>query len=136
VEVCGIRGQKTNTMELICKEEVYQIIGVAMEVHKELGCGFLEVVYQEALEIEFRLKNIPYKREARLKIYYKGNLLKKFYETDFVCFDKVIVETKALDALTSVHKSQLLNYLKATGIKVGLLLNFGSKSLEYSRMVL
>jgi GxxExxY protein len=128
--------KKLNNMELICKEEVYQIVGAAMEVHNELGCGFLEAVYQEALEIEFQLRNIPYKREARLDIYYKNILLKKFYEADFICFGKVIVETKAIDGLTLIHKSQLLNYLKATGIKAGLLINFGNKSLEHSRMVL
>ncbi|MDR1675049.1 MAG: GxxExxY protein [Tannerella sp.] len=123
-------------MDLIYKEEVYQIIGAAMEVHNELGCGFLEAVYQEALEIEFQLRNVPYKREVRLEIYYKNNLLKKFYEADFICFNKVIVELKAADLLAPVHKSQLLNYMKATDLKIGLLINFGNKSLEYSRMVL
>jgi len=121
--------------ELIHGAEVYKIVGAAMEVHNELGCGFLEAVYQEALELEFQYKKIPYKREAKLEVYYKEQLLKKHYEADFICFDNVIVELKALSALTSEHESQLLNYLKATGLKVGLLINFGAKRLEYKRMV-
>jgi len=117
------------------KSETFKIIGAAMEVHKELGCGFFEAVYQEALELEFQYDKIPYQREAQLNIYYKGQLLKKYYQADFICYDGIIVELKALSALTSEHESQLLNYLKATGLKVGLLINFGNKSLEYKRMV-
>ena len=126
---------KTNHMELIYKNEVYQIIGAAMEVHKELGCGFLEAVYQEALELEFMFRGIPYIREPKLNIYYKEQLLVKYYEADFICYDKIIVELKALSDLISEHESQLLNYLKATKLKVGLLVNFGKQSLEYKRMV-
>ena len=122
-------------MELLCRTEVFKIIGAAMEVHKELGCGFLEAVYQEALELEFQYRKIPHRREAKLDIYYKGQLLKKSYEADFICYGNVIVELKALSALTSEHESQLLNYMKSTGLKVGLLINFGRKSLEYKRMV-
>ena len=122
-------------MELIFKNEVYQIIGAAMEVHKELGCGFLEAVYQEALEIEFRLRKIPYLREPKLNIYYKEQILTKYYEADFICFDNIIVELKALSGLISDHESQMLNYLKATKLKVGVLINFGRQSLEYKRMV-
>ena len=122
-------------MELIYKNEVYQITGAAMEVHSKLGCGFLEAVYQEALELEFQFRKIPYRREARLDIYYKDILLKKYYEADFICYDKIIVELKALSGLTSEHESQLLNYLKATNLRVGLLINFGKQSLEYKRMV-
>ena len=122
-------------MELIYKNEVFQIIGAAIDVHKELGCGFLEAVYQEALELEFKLRNIPYRRESKLNIYYKEQLLNKYYEADFICFDKIIIEIKALSGLTSEHESQLLNYLKATKLKVGLLVNFGTQSLEYKRMV-
>ena len=122
-------------MELIYKNEVYQIIGAAIEVHKELGRGFLEAVYQEALALEFQFREIPYSREAKLDIYYKERLLDKYYEADFICFDTVIVELKALSDLTSEHESQLLNYLKATRLKVGLLINFGKQSLEYKRMV-
>ena len=98
-----------------------------MEVHRELGCGFYEAVYQEALELEFQDRKIPYEREARLDIYYKKQLLKKYYQADFICFENVIVELKALSALTSEHESQLLNCLKATGLEVGLLINFGKK---------
>ena len=122
-------------MELIYKEEVYQIIGAAMEVHRELGCGFLEAVYQEALELEFLFRKIPYDKEAKLNIFYKERLLNKHYTADFICFDKIIIELKALSGLTLEHESQLLNYLKATNLKVGLLINFGRQSLEYKRMV-
>jgi GxxExxY protein len=101
-------------MDLICKNEVYKIIGAAMEVHKVLGCGFLEAVYREALELEFQAQNIPYEQEKLLKITYKGNLLKKEYIADFVCFDKVIVEIKALSAFADAHTAQVINYLKAT----------------------
>ena len=106
-----------------------------MEVHKELGCGFLEPVYQEALEIEFKNQGIPYKREKELKIYFKGIELRKRYNADFICYEKIIVEVKALSQLVSDHEAQLLNYLKATGYKLGLLVNFGEKSLKYKRMV-
>ena len=123
-------------MELLYREEVYQIIGAAMEVHKILGAGFLEAVYQEALEKEFMLRNIPYEREKHLKIFYKGQELSKFYVADFVCFDNIIVELKALSALTNDHLAQVLNYLKATGNVIGLLINFGQRSLEYKRVIL
>lgn len=121
--------------ELLYENESYKIIGAAMAVHRELGCGFLEQVYQEALEIEFQLQGIPYKREAPLLITYKGQNLKKEYIADFICYDKIIVETKALDDLVSKHDSQVLNYLKATGYKLGLLLNFGQESLQRKRLV-
>jgi GxxExxY protein len=136
VLISVISGQKRlKNMELIYKEEVYQIIGAALEVHNELGCGFLEPVYQEALELEFQYRKIPYQREAKLEIRYKEKLLNKYYEADFICFDKIIVELKALSNLTSEHESQLLNYIKATGFKLGLLINFGKNSLEFKRMV-
>jgi GxxExxY protein len=122
-------------MELIYKDEVYQIIGAAMEVHNELSCGFLEAIYQEALELEFQHRKIPYIKEAKLNIYYKERLLNKYYEADFICVDKIIVELKALACLSLEHESQLLNYLKATNFKVGLLINFGRQSLEYKRMI-
>lgn len=118
------------------KEETYQIIGAAMEVHKELGCGFLEAVYQEALAIELRKRKIPFHKEVKLSIYYKGEELEKYYMADFICFDNIILELKALNRLSTEHESQLLNYLKATDLGVGLLLNFGTKSLQYKRMVL
>lgn len=107
-----------------------------MEVHNELGPGFLEAIYQEAMELEFKHQNIPYEREKPLNVYYKGSLLDKKYISDFICYDKIIVELKALSELNSEHESQLINYLKATKLRVGLLINFGSKSLEYKRLVL
>jgi len=122
--------------KILYKDESYKIIGAAMEVHRELGPGFLEPIYQEALEIEFQNKKIPYSRESRLHIYYKGILLNKEYVTDFICYDQIIIETKAVSELTTEHQSQLLNYLKATGKKLGILINFGTQSLEYKRMAL
>ena len=121
---------------IIYKAESYKIIGACIEVHKELGPGFLEAVYQEALEIEFERNHIPYEREKELEIVYKGEKLSKKYYADFVCFDKIIVELKALSTLTTEHYAQVLNYLKATGFKLGILINFGAKSLEYRRMIL
>ena len=120
---------------LIYKEESYQIIGACMEVHKTLGCGFLEPVYQEALSIEFQKQNIPYEKEKILSIIYKDIELEKKYIADFVCFSKIIVELKALSSLTSEHESQVINYLKATGFKLSILVNFGEESLKYKRIV-
>ena len=123
-------------MDLIYPEESYRIVGVAMQVHRELGCGFLEPVYQEALEILLKKEGIPYEREKRLPIYFMGELLNKEYFADFVCFGKIIVELKAVSQLTPVHEAQILNYLKASGCKLGLLLNFGQASLVHRRIVL
>ncbi|RMG89257.1 MAG: GxxExxY protein [Chloroflexi bacterium] len=117
------------------QDETYRIIGCAMEVHRHLGCGFLEAVYQEALEIEFQKQGIPYCREKQLTIQYKGIPLQKTYIADFVCYDKIIVELKALTSLSSEHIAQVLNYLKATGYRLGLLINFGALSLEYKRII-
>ena len=114
----------------------YKIIGAAMEVHRELGTGFLEAVYQEALAIEFDLQGIPFHREVNLPITYKKSLLQTSYRADFICYDsKVLVETKALSTLSSREEAQLINYLKATEIEVGMLLNFGEESLVYKRFV-
>jgi GxxExxY protein len=107
-----------------------------MTVHRELGPGFLEPIYQEATEIQFNSDLIPHQREKELLIYYMGRELKKRYSADFVCYDKIIVELKALSALASDHEAQLLNYLKATGFKLGILVNFGTPKLEYKRLVL
>jgi len=100
-----------------------------------LGPGFLEAVYQEALEIEFKNQDIPFSREKELPLQYKGIKLKKSYYADFIVYEKIILELKALDALSSVHESQVLNYLKATGFKLGLLVNFGQPKLQYKRLV-
>ena len=122
-------------VDLLLKEDVYNIVGACMEVHSTLGNGFLEAVYQEALEEEFKLRGIPYEREKQLRIIYKGKYLKKYYVADFICYDNIVVELKALSDLTSNHEAQVLNYLKTTGIKVGVLVNFGTKSLQYKRLV-
>ena len=106
-----------------------------MAVHKELGCGFLEAVYQEALGREFSIQGIPNKAQPIIDISYKRVPLEKKYQPDFVCYNEVIVEIKALAKLTGTEEAQLINYLKATGLSVGLLLNFGSNSLEYKRLV-
>ncbi|GHT20465.1 hypothetical protein FACS189429_8600 [Bacteroidia bacterium] len=121
--------------EFIYKSECYKIIGACYEVHNNLGMGFLEPVYQEALAIEFEKQNIPFEKEKKITITYKDIQLGKFYVADFVCFDNIILELKALSALTTEHEAQLLNYLKATNLKVGYLINFGEKSLKYKRMV-
>jgi GxxExxY protein len=122
-------------MNLIYPEESYKIIGAAMEVHRELGCGFLEAVYHEALKIELEKKDIPFKYEANLNLSYKGIPLEKTYVADFVCYNKIIIEIKALNELHSIHEAQVINYLKATNYKLGLLINFGDESLEYKRLV-
>jgi GxxExxY protein len=106
-----------------------------MEIHRQLGHGFLEAVYQEAAVIEFPLKQIPFEREVSLPIQYKNIVLPTHYRADFVCFSEIIVEFKALSRLSSVEEAQLLNYLKATGLKRGLLINFGATSLQYKRLV-
>ena len=120
---------------ILYKEESYKIVGAAMNVHHFLGCGFLEPVYQEALQIELDFLKIPYKREVPLPIMYRGKRLEKYYIADFVCYDKIIVELKALSALTSEHKAQVINYLKATNIELGILFNFGTTRLTTERVV-
>ena len=115
--------------------QTYAIIGAAMEIHRQLGHGFLEAVYQDAAVIEFPLRKIPFEKEVSLPIRYKEILLPSHYRADFICFSEIIVEFKALSHLFSVEEAQLLNYLKATGLKRGLLINFGASSLQYKRMV-
>jgi GxxExxY protein len=121
--------------DIIYKEESYKIIGAAMEVHNELKNGFSEPVYQEALEKEFCQHGISYEREKVVNIYYKGEKLDKYYKADFICFEDIIVELKALSDLTGEHKSQLINYLKATNKPLGILINFGKPSLQYHRVI-
>ena len=118
---------------IVHKDKSYFIIGAAMEVHKVLGCGFLESVYQEALAMEPTERHIPYEREKQLDIYYKGILLDKKFYADFICYDDIILEIKAVTELIPVHRAQLLNYLKATKKRLGILINFGETSLRYER---
>jgi GxxExxY protein len=122
--------------ELLLKDEVFAIIGAAIEVHRELGPGFLEAVYQEAMEIELADRNIPFVAQEPLTIRFKIRILKKRYEPDLLCYNQVIAELKAANQLCSADEAQLLNYLKATGLRVGLLINFGSVGkLEWKRYV-
>ena len=121
---------------IIYKDESYNIVGAAFHVYNKLGFGFLEAVYQEALEIEFQRRNIPYECEKELNIIYDGVQLKQTYKADFVCYGKIIVELKAVSELDDAHRSQIYNYLHATGYRLGLLLNFGcSDELEKERIV-
>jgi GxxExxY protein len=113
----------------------YAIIGAAMEVHKELGCGFLEPVYQAALRLEFDARRITYRVEVPIPVRYKGSVLSVRYRADFLCFDEILVETKAIERLTSREESQLINYLAASQLSKGLLLNFGSSHLQFKRFV-
>lgn len=123
-------------MALIYSEESYAINGAAMEVYNQLGHGFLEPVYQEALEKEFLLRGIPFEREKLLTISYKGEKLKQTYKADFVCYGKIIVELKAVSELTDAHRSQVYNYLHATGFQLGIILNFGfATGIERERIV-
>lgn len=117
-------------------KQSYAIIGAAMAVYNELGHGFLETVYQEALEKEFQLLSIPYQREHKIDVCYKGYSLKSYYVADFICFNSIIVELKAISDITNNDHAQVINYLKATSIQRGLLLNFGSPSLQYKRLIL
>jgi GxxExxY protein len=115
--------------------QTYEIIGAAIEVHRELGCGFLEAVYQEALKEEMISRGIPFRAEADLPIFYKGKQLKTGYRADFVCNESIIVELKAISKLSDIESAQVLNYLRAGRKERGLLFNFGSKSLEHRRFI-
>lgn len=120
---------------LFYRDESYKIRGALFAVHNELGCGFLERVYQDALEVEFRLRNIPYEREKSIQVMYKGHPLGEPYRADFVCYGKIIVELKAVEELTSTHRAQVLNYLHATKMKLGLLVNFGEQFSNVERLL-
>ena len=119
---------------LLYKDESYKIIGAAMEVHRVLGCGFTEPVYQEALEKEFVMRNIPYIREKELTINYKGIKLSKTFKVDFLCYNKIILELKSVKEFADEHYAQIYNYIKASNLDLGILMNFGTLSLEYERI--
>ncbi len=116
-------------------EESYRICGAIYEVHKHLGCGFLEKVYQDALALELQKQDIPFERECRFRIEYKGECLPTEYVADFVCYDKIILELKAVDVLQPIHEAQVINYLKVTGFKLGILVNFNELKIQPKRLV-
>ena len=127
---------KRGTMEILLKDEAYAIIGACFEVYNDKGSVFLEAVYQECLEIELELRGIPFLAQAELKLTYKGRPLMKTYQPDLDCYGKIIVEIKAVSELTDDHRAQVHNYLKATGYRLGLLVNFGAHGqLQYERIV-
>jgi GxxExxY protein len=122
--------------ELIHADECYKIVGACFEVYREKGCGFLENVFQECLELEFGFQTIPFEAQKRLRLEYKGTPLQQGYIADFVCFDKIIIELKAVSQIADEHRAQMLNYLSATGYRLGLLVNFGHfPKLEWERIV-
>ena len=122
--------------DLIYKDESYFIVGICMDVHNELGKGFSEIVYSDALELELKSNGVPYEREKKFDIYYKNQKLKHHYYADFVIDNKIILELKAISSLTQSHIKQTLNYLAASKFKLGLLVNFGEDSLVYKRVIL
>jgi GxxExxY protein len=122
--------------ELLLKDEVYAIVGAAIEIHNELGSGFLEAVYQEVMELELKGRGIRFEPQKELCIYYKGQCLEKKYFADLVCFGSVLVELKAMKQIGSSEESQMLNYLRATGLRVGVIINFGDPGrLDWKRLV-
>jgi GxxExxY protein len=123
--------------ELILPKESYAIVGACFEVYNQMGHGFLEPVYQECLALEFERQKIPFRAQAHLPLHYREQLLQQSYRGDFICYDQILVEIKAVSALIDEHRSQLLNYLHATGLRLGLLVNFGHHPrLEYERLVI
>jgi len=127
----------TEKDKLVYKKETYEIRGAVFEVYREMGCGFLEAVYQECLEREFGQRGIPFVAQTELKLFYKSERLDQFYRPDFICFDKIIVELKAVKEIAPEHQAQLLNYLRASKLRLGLLVNFGSHpQVQVQRIVL
>ena len=122
--------------DVLFKDESYQLVGACFEVYKEQGCGFLESVYQECLAMELEIQGIPFEEQVALALDYKGQPLQQIYKTDFVCFGKIILEIKSVSKLADEHRAQVHNYLKSTGYKLGLLVNFGHyPKLEWQRIV-
>lgn len=126
---------ETRMTEIIYKEESYKIIGACMQVHKKLGAGFLESVYSEALGLEFKNAAIPYEKEKKLPVFYEDKPLNKYFRADFVCYKSIIIELKATKYLVEADYLQTLNNVKATNYRLGLLINFGTTSLTYKRIV-
>ena len=122
--------------DLLFREEVHKIIGAAMAVHRYFGCGFTEKVYQDALEVELRNQNIPYARETELHAVYNGQELASTFKPDFVCYNKIIVELKAVQELDDIHRAQALNYGKVAESEIALLINFGETSLKFERYLI
>ena len=123
--------------KILYREESYQIVGACFEVYTEKGNGFLEAVYQECLRKEFKLRGLDYKEKPKLQISYKGEMLDQYYEPDFLCHGKIILEIKAVKQLSDEHRAQIINYLKATGLRLGLLVNFGHyPKMENKRFIL
>lgn len=122
--------------DILYPQESYNIVGAIIEVHKRLGCGFLEKVYQEALAVEFQVRGIPYEREKHLAIQYRDRMLDTDYMADFVCYDKINVELKAVENLTDVHRAQVMNYLKMSNMRLGLLVNFNVDFIRPQRIVM
>ncbi len=121
-------------MSLLFEELTEKILGASLEVYNQLGCGFLEAVYVDALEFEFELRNIPYQREKEYYITYKGKRFNKYYKVDFLCYGKVILEIKAVESILPTHKQQVFNYLRLADLKLGYVINFGSASLLWERI--
>ncbi|MBP3842321.1 MAG: GxxExxY protein [Prevotella sp.] len=126
----------TDTHKVIYPQESYKIIGCAMKVHSTLGCGFTEKVYQDALSVEFEKQKVPFQREQELNVVYENVILPSTFKPDFICFDKIIVELKAVKELDDMHRSQAYNYAKVAGYKLAILINFGESSLTHERFVI
>ncbi len=121
---------------IVFKEESYQIVGACFEVYKEMGSGFLEAVYQECLSVELKERGIAFDEQPRLKLNYKHRVLSQTYQPDFICYGRIVVEIKAIRCLADEHRAQVINYLKATGLQLGLLINFGHyPQVEHERFV-
>ncbi|UFH35740.1 GxxExxY protein [Flavobacterium acetivorans] len=123
------------TDKILYKEESFKIIGACMKVHRSLGAGFLEAVYEEALEKEFQVQEIPFKKQVKLELYYDNQKLNKHYRADFICYDAIVLEIKAVSHIPDVFYAQLKNYLKCTKMELGMLVNFGTTSLIYKRII-
>jgi GxxExxY protein len=121
--------------EIILKEESFTIVGICMEVHRELGMGFREIIYKEAIEFELLNRKIPYEREKLFGVEYKGEILRHRYPADFIVYDKIVLEVKATSFIVDAFVLQTINYLKASGLQLGIIVNFGRKSLDYKRLV-